>query len=451
MEKLYTLNPKALWSQFRKEHFSFWMLCAYLILQYFDPLRIYSAISSVPLDKIVLGLAILTLPMDPRRGWVRDWTNVWMTVFWLVTIIASAFATYPAISWSHWFDFFGWYVIYFLIINILTTSERYFIFLVIFLLANFKMSFFGARTWISRGFGFASWGIMGPPGFFQNSADLSAEMLMFAPIAFELALIVKPHVKRVTYWFLMAGAVSGAMTVLGASSRGAQVALGAQSIWVAIQRKLNFKVVVAIAVVAGVGYALLPAAEKARFTSVGTDNTSIQRLDYWKAGFKMIENHPILGVGYFNFAPVYAVKDPNKLWNGTAQLPHNIFIQVGTDAGLIGLGIFLILIYRNLQVAREIRVLCEADRGAPEFAPGLARGLALTTWGFVIAGQFNTVTYYPFLWINLALAVSLANIVRSAVEEGASAPVAHQRGAYGSSGLPSEPALGDLPVAQNNR
>ena len=48
------------------------------------------------------------------------------------------------------------------------------------------------------------------------------------------------------------------------------------------------------------------------------------------------------------------------------------------------------------------------------FAAGVGRGLALTTWGFVIAGQFNTVAYYPFLWINLALTVSLAGIVRKA-------------------------------------
>ena len=116
---------------------------------------------------------------------------------------------------------------------------------------------------------------------------------------------------------------------------------------------------------AGVGYVLLPAAEKARFADIGKDTTSVQRLDYWKAGLKMIENHPFLGVGYFNFAPVYAAHDRAHLWHGKAQLPHNIFIQVGTDAGLIGLGIFLMLIYRNLKVARDIRRACAKD---PEVA-----------------------------------------------------------------------------------
>ena len=449
MEKLYTLNPLALWRQFRNEQFAFWMASLYMVLQYFDPLRIYSFLSVVPLDKVAVGLALLTLPMDKERRWVRDSTNVWVTLFAIVIAISCVFATYPAISWSKWYDFFNWYVIYFLIINIVTTPTRYFIFLSIFLIANFKLSFFGARTWAERGFGFTSWGLTGPPGFFQNSSDFSSEMLMFAPIAFELALFVKPHVRRVTYWFLMLGAVTGAMTVLGASSRGSQVGLAVQSAWIAIQRKLKLKILVAIGLLAGIGYALLPAAEKLRFANVGTDKTSIQRLAYWRAGLKMIENHPFLGVGYFNFAPVYASHAADKLWHGTAQLPHNIFIQVGTDAGLIGLGIFLMLIYRNLKVARDVRRMCRQNAAAPEFATSVARGLTLATWGFVIAGQFNTVSYYPFLWINLALTVALANVVRRAIEQGATVPLVQPQGGYAALAAGSGVTHSELPVPQS--
>lgn len=426
MEKLYTFSPKAFWSQFKQEHFAFWMLCAFLILQYVDPIKIYPELDVLPWDKIVLGLTVLSWPMDPRRRWVRDSANIWMTLFLFVIMVSSALATYPSISWSHWFDFVDWYVIYFLIINMITTGERYFIFMGIFLLANFKLSFFGARTWVQRGFGFSSWGIEGPLGYFNNSSDFSSEMLMFAPIAFELALFIKPFARRVTYWFLMLGAITGAMSVLGASSRGSQVALAFQGGWIAIQRKLRVSIVIGVALLGGIGYVLLPAAEKARFANIGKDSTSVQRLDYWKAGLKMIENHPFLGVGYYNFAPVYAAHDRAHLWHGKAQLPHNIFIQVGTDEGLVGLGIFLMLIWRNLKVARDIRRTCAKDAEMPAFAISVARGLTITTWGFVIAGQFNTVAYYPFFWMNLALTISLASIVKKSAEERAAVVPARQ-------------------------
>ena len=411
MDELYSLNPIALWRRFAKEHFAFHMICFYLILEYVRPQSIHPELNFLPWDKIAIGLAALALPLDSNRYRVRDATNIWISMFGVVIIAASAFATFPAISWSHWFDFFGWYAIYFLIIFTVTTPERFFIFIAIYLIANFKLSFFGARTWAASGFSFSSWGIYGPPGDFQNSSDLSTQMLMFAPIAFELAMFVKPRVKAVTYWFLMLGAITGAMTVLGAGSRGSQVALVAQAGWIAIQRKLRVRVLVAVIVLVAIGYALLPAAEKARFASAGTDKTSIQRLDYWRGGLKMIEQHPFLGVGYFNFPAVYAIQDPTKLWHGKAQLPHNIFIEVGTDAGLVGLGIFLILIYRNFKIASSIGRRCVENACAPAYGPSIARALAVTALGFVIAGQFNTVAYYPFLWINLALTVALSNIV----------------------------------------
>lgn len=451
MDRIYTLSPRGLWSQFKKESFAFWMVCLYMVLQYFDPLQIYHALAFLPLDKVAIGLGLLALPIDPRRRWVRDSTNIWMTTFLLVIIASSALALYPSISWRNLYYFADWFVIYFLIINTVTTKERFFIVLVIFLLANFKLSFFGARTWVKRGFGFVNWGIKGPPGFFGNSADLSTEMLMFAPIAFELALFIKPYARRLTYWFLMLGALTGPMTVLGASSRGAQVALAFQGGWLAIQRKLKVKVLIVIVALGAVGYALLPAVEKARFASAGTDQTSVQRLDYWRAGVKMIENHPILGVGYFNFRPVYAEHDPNHLWHGRAQLPHNIFIQVGTDAGLVGLGIFLILIYRNLKITRDIRRVCAKNKEAPAFASSVAKGLEIATWGFVIAGQFNTVAYYPFLWINLALTVSLGNVVKRAVEQRLPSSVAGPLLGPSEIALQRSASQGKVPVIRTGR
>ena len=66
MEKLYTLNPKALWAQFRKEHFAFWMVCFYMILQYFDPLEIYHSLTFLHLDKVVFFWPCLPCRWTPK-------------------------------------------------------------------------------------------------------------------------------------------------------------------------------------------------------------------------------------------------------------------------------------------------------------------------------------------------------------------------------------------------
>ncbi len=157
--------------------------------------------------------------------------------------------------------------------------------------------------------------------------------------------------------------------------------------------------------------ALLPEEQKARFISAGDDTTSQQRLLYWKHGFSIIEAHPLLGIGYYNFPRYFATHWPQDMLRGPAytpkgvevsELPHNIFIQIGTDTGITGLVLFGMLIYRTWKIEREIRLLARERQDTSKPFAALARGLLVAMWGFVIAGQFVTVTYYPFFWINLA-------------------------------------------------
>lgn len=65
-----------------------------------------------------------------------------------------------------------------------------------------------------------------------------------------------------------------------------------------------------------------------------------------KAGFPTALGCQILGVWYFNFIPYYEQHHSEDIigWQGRAELPHNTFIQLGTDAGFTGLAVFGLLI-----------------------------------------------------------------------------------------------------------
>jgi len=43
----------------------------------------------------------------------------------------------------------------------------------------------------------------------------------------------------------------------------------------------------------------------------------------------------------------------------------------------------------------------------------VAAGLGYGVLGFLIAGQFVTVAYYPFLWVHLAFIVCLSSVVKT--------------------------------------
>src|SRR5690606_23412386 len=187
MEDLYALKPSAIWRQFKSEHFSFWMVCGYLFVEYVRPQSIITALDFLPWASMFLILALVGALVDPTVKWVKAPANKWMIAFMGIILISSALAFRPNISYARLNFFYTWVIIYFLIINIVNTRERFYLFLGVFIIASFKISFSLALKWAQRGFGFTTWGLMGPPGFFQNSGELAIQMAVFFPIAFAIA------------------------------------------------------------------------------------------------------------------------------------------------------------------------------------------------------------------------------------------------------------------------
>jgi O-antigen ligase len=410
MEDIYALKFLSMWTHFKNESLAFWMICGYLFVEYVRPQSIYPAIDFLPWASVFLLGAAGAWMIDRKERWVRDPVNKWLMMYLVVLILSCATAYRPEISWKYLRDYYIWVIVYFCIVNVVTTPRRLLLFLLLFLLCSFKISLFTAKVWVMRGFAYTSWGLMGPPGFFQNSGELAIQMLMFSPIALELARFMKPWLSRPKFLIFLLLPITGAMTVMGASSRGGQLGLVYQVYHSILKGNISFKTIVLVAAIGWTAFYLLPEEQKNRFSAAGDDRTSQQRLLYWEHGLTMIKEHPFLGVGYFNFPTYYENFYRKDMLYETAQLPHNIFVQVGTDAGVTGLFIFVMIIYRSFKSTAEVRKLTAADSATKPYYR-LARGLDSALWGFLIAGQFVTVTYYPFLWINLAFSVCLRNIV----------------------------------------
>ncbi|WP_434049289.1 O-antigen ligase family protein [Marinobacter salarius] len=245
---------------------------------------------------------------------------------------------------------------------------------------------------------------MGPKGFFQNSGELAIQMLVFWPIAWAFTHALKPYISRKLYLVLLLMPVTAIMVILGASSRGAQLALVCQLLVMNYRFVFRPRVLVSILISMVLIWNFLPEEQIQRFETMGEDGTSRQRLLYWENGIEMIQDNPVLGVGYFNFASYFEKYYPGDVLLGRAELPHNIFIQIGTDTGLLGLSVFLGLLLVAYRLGKRFRTnLCAREDGV------IGRCANISLLGFIVSGQFVTVAYYPFLWIHLALIVSLSN------------------------------------------
>jgi len=406
VEDFYFLKIGNMWRYFKKEHFSFWMICGYLIIEYGRPQMIYPPLDFLPWGKVFLIGSLIGAILDPSVRWVSSPINKAISLFAIAIFIASYLAYRPDISWEKYFSFYGWFVIYFLILNIINNRERFYIFVVLFLVLSGKIAIGTSLIWASRGFTFAGWGLTGPPGNFQNSGELAILMLTLFPVSYYLLAALY---KRVTLWerlVLVAVTVAPIMTVIGASSRGAQLALLVQLIVMFYKSLFKFKRLIGLILASYLLFSLLPEEQMKRFESSGDDQTSVQRLLYWKHGIEMIREYPYFGVGFYNFVPYYNDYFIQDALNGRAQLPHNILIQVGTDAGIIGLVLFSFLLLYPFYIFYKFNKCMDCSK----ITKVVLRGFIIGNLGFIVAGQFVTVAYYPFLWIGLSFIVSGVSI-----------------------------------------
>jgi O-antigen ligase len=129
--------------------------------------------------------------------------------------------------------------------------------------------------------------------------------------------------------------------------------------------------------------------DKADLSSVG------QRIEFYRYSLHMVRDHPFLGVGVGRFAEVYAgkAKDPGM---ELADNPHNEYLLVAAQLGLVGLGALLYLFYTQWRIAPMLPTKREEI---------MARGVVLA---FVVACLFNSfLTDYDegvfFIWISALL------------------------------------------------
>jgi putative inorganic carbon (HCO3(-)) transporter len=405
IEEFYFLKVKNMWRYFKGQHFSFWMICFYLFFEYSRPQAIFPSIDFLPWAQLFLIGALIGAITDPTVKWVRHPINFFIFLFAVANFLSMLFAYIPEIALKNPMDVFGWFIIYFLIINIVNTEQRLYVFLFVFLVCAAKIAIGTSRIFAFRGFSFTTWGLTGPPGFFQNSGELSILMLTLFPLAYFLYNHLKNRVGRIEKLILIVFWIAPIVTILGASSRGGQLALAVQLFFIFRRKIYKFRNLVLIVLFITSLFYLLPEEQKLRFQSSGDDRTSQQRLLYWEHGIEMIGDYPWFGLGYGNFPYYYAEHYPEDMLYSSAQVSHNILIQVGVGVGFIGfLPFFALLIipfWKGRKLVKEI--------GDNSFYCVAMKGVVYGHLGFVIAGQFVTVAYYPFLWIGLAFFVIINN------------------------------------------
>lgn len=393
--RMFSLDIRAMGRFLVTQPLSFWCLNLYLFIEYVRPQQVWTAIDVLPWGLLSIVLTVAAFALEGRMPRVRTVAGGLLIGFTVILIASSVSAVYPQSSYQAWELFFTWVLVFFLITNIVTTEQRFFVFALAFLLYSFKMSQHGFRSWAGMGFAFSDWGVTGGPGWFHNSGEFGIQMALFLPLSVEFILAFRKHWGWIARWFFYLMPVTAVAGMVASSSRGALIGGASVALWWVIRSKHRVRALLAMALVGFLTWTVVPPEQKIRFTTAGSDDTSISRLDRWEAGIDMANQYPILGIGYNNWGAYYG------------PLSHNIFIQAWSELGYTGLLAFLALIGATFYVNFQTRRIIRRSPTSTKFLWHMAHGLDGALIGYLASGFFVTVLYYPYFWINLAMTVAL--------------------------------------------
>jgi O-antigen ligase/polysaccharide polymerase Wzy-like membrane protein len=137
-------------------------------------------------------------------------------------------------------------------------------------------------------------------------------------------------------------------------------------------------------------------------TDVSSDPTgsSQQRLQLMTTAVGVALDHPVFGAGLG--MNVLAITAETGGWRHV----HNVYLQYACDLGVLGFGLFVLLLWRCIKAARDVWQAREG-RGERQELYYMARAIELSIWAFAIDAFFNPSGYnfYLFYVGGLAFAV----------------------------------------------
>ncbi len=252
-------------------------------------------------------------------------------------------------------------------------------------------------------------GTLGEPN--ELAAVLVAGMVLAVALAFVVQ--AKPLVR---YSLLGAAAICLLCNFL-TLSRGGLIALAVAMVaavfvggrWRAAATALA--VLAVGSVVVFFGFVATPD-QRGRVTEVGGGSG---RSDIWTVGWRMVQAHPLngVGVGQFQTSAVHYLIAPGTIRRSdliidTPKVAHNIYLQVLAETGVVGLVPFLIILGFSLLCA--LRAAREFERRKDMGMELMSRAVFVALVGILAADFFVSSQFSKQLWLLLGLGPALLAI-----------------------------------------
>jgi putative inorganic carbon (hco3(-)) transporter len=246
-------------------------------------------------------------------------------------------------------------------------------------------------------------------------------LLVVVPIALALLRTSLPRLVQVCVVTCVA-LIGGA--VLLTYSRGGALVLGAGLVASLARFRIRAPMVTAALVVLPIGLLLTPASVWDRLATlvnplhsdapvgVFVDDSVELRLGAQRVALEMFLDHPFIGVGADNYPVLYQdySRDLSVPAVATEFYPHNLYLQVAAESGVVGLLAFLPIIFGPLIALERTRLATPTESASAAEWRALAAGVVISLGCYLAASVMLHASYPRYLWMLLALAVAARQV-----------------------------------------
>jgi O-antigen ligase len=180
--------------------------------------------------------------------------------------------------------------------------------------------------------------------------------------------------------------------------------------WLNSQHKMRLAVgsVVAVAFMLAIGPGqMIKRLQQMQFQGQGQTGAEIStraRVELARAGLRMMEHHPVFGVGLGQFQSYEFRYNPLLMsLEGHPHIAHDTYVQLGAEGGIPTLALYLAILMLTLATCRSAQKV----QGVPDDMAGLALAFQIGLIGIMVAEVFLTAQYIKEVWVFISLTPNL--------------------------------------------
>jgi probable O-glycosylation ligase (exosortase A-associated) len=341
---------------------------------------------------------------------IKTKQNFLIVGFGLILLISSL--QYFDYSFPAFLEFIKLLVLYFLVVNLVKTRRKLLIMIWGLVVLGTIACFIGIYQH-AHGIGVSyGEGFIRIRGTALDPNDYAMHLVVLIPFVMGLIFTSRNYILKLGLISTLGLLI---INIIYTYSRGGLVSLifilGASILWFGFKFKKQLLAIFTLSVGFFVMLPFVPEKyiERAKTVVDLNDPAIIARLDTWKTGLLMMRDEPLRGIGLGVFKYEYASRafTSGQVETKAALFAHNAYIQIGAETGMIGLLLFiLILFFSWVDLKKSERNF--QDKG-DNVLSCLSLSIRMGLLGYMVSAIFLTQAFLTMLWIILPMAVVMKN------------------------------------------